>query len=78
MCCGSWGHKESDMTERLNRTELNLRSDGILFTHISYIQRGGIILGTHTKVWKSWGHHEILFTTTSQFSLDISSPQSIF
>ena len=21
-CCGSWGHKESDMTERLNRTEL--------------------------------------------------------
>ena len=22
-CCGSWGHKESDMTERLNWTELN-------------------------------------------------------
>ena len=22
-CCDSWGHKESDMTERLNRTELN-------------------------------------------------------
>ena len=22
VCCGSWGHKESDMTERLNRTEL--------------------------------------------------------
>ena len=22
-CCGSWGCKESDMTERLNRTELN-------------------------------------------------------
>ena len=22
MCCGPWGHKESDMTERLNRTEL--------------------------------------------------------
>ena len=22
-CCSSWGHKESDMTERLNRTELN-------------------------------------------------------
>ena len=21
-CCGSWGHKELDMTERLNRTEL--------------------------------------------------------
>ena len=23
MCCYSWGHKESDMTERLNSTELN-------------------------------------------------------
>ena len=22
MCCDSWGHKESDTTERLNRTEL--------------------------------------------------------
>ena len=21
-CCNSWGHKESDTTERLNRTEL--------------------------------------------------------
>ena len=23
-CCGSWGHKESDTTERLNWTELNV------------------------------------------------------
>ena len=23
-CCGSWGRKESDTTERLNGTELNL------------------------------------------------------
>ena len=23
VCCNSWGHKESDTTERLNRTELN-------------------------------------------------------
>ena len=23
VCCGSWGRKESDTTERLNRTELN-------------------------------------------------------
>ena len=25
-CCDSWGHKESDMTERLNWTELKLHS----------------------------------------------------
>ena len=24
VCCGSWGHKESDMTEQLNWTELNV------------------------------------------------------
>ena len=23
-CCDSWGHKESDMTERLHRTELKV------------------------------------------------------
>ena len=26
VCCNSWGHKESNMTERLNWTELNLLS----------------------------------------------------
>ena len=26
-CCNSWGHKESDMTERLNWTELNGDAD---------------------------------------------------
>ena len=25
-CCDSWGHKESDMTERLNWTELKINS----------------------------------------------------
>ena len=29
-CCDSWGRKESDMTEQLNRTELHLQ---ISFTH---------------------------------------------
>ena len=24
MCCNSWGCEESDMTEQLNRTELNI------------------------------------------------------
>ena len=26
VCCGSWGHKESDMAERLNWTEYSLRN----------------------------------------------------
>ena len=26
VCCGSWGHKESDTTERLNWTELKIHS----------------------------------------------------
>ena len=30
-CCDSWGHKESDMTERLNWTELNC--PGLLVQH---------------------------------------------
>ena len=30
-CCDSWGHKESDMTERLNWTELNI------YTNIIFI-----------------------------------------
>ena len=28
MCCGSWGHKESDTTEQLNWTELKITADG--------------------------------------------------
>ena len=28
-CCGSWGRKESDMTERLNWTELRKSSESI-------------------------------------------------
>ena len=28
VCCNSWGHKESDMTEQLNWTELNWNSRG--------------------------------------------------
>ena len=31
MCCSPWGHKESDTTERLNRTELN---GGIYYKYI--------------------------------------------
>ena len=28
MCCNSWGRKELDMTEQLNRTELNTYHGG--------------------------------------------------
>ena len=31
MCCSPWGHKESDTTERLNRTKLN---GGIYYKYI--------------------------------------------
>ena len=30
MCCSPWGHKESDTTERLNRTELTEGSREII------------------------------------------------
>ena len=34
MCCGSWGHKESDTTEQLNWTETCLKKEvGGSFTH---------------------------------------------
>ena len=29
-CCDSWGHKESNMTEQLNQTELNWNNDAIV------------------------------------------------
>ena len=34
MCCDSWGHKELDMTERLNGTELKLLKSFPLKLHI--------------------------------------------
>ena len=35
VCCSSWGHKESDTTERLNWTELNLAYMAGYFEHQS-------------------------------------------
>ena len=43
-CCGSWGHKESDTTEWLNWTELNIGvhvSFSVLIS-LDYIPRSGI------------------------------------
>ena len=39
VCCGSWGRKESDMTERLNWTELNSFT---CYFHVM-IQRSGLL-----------------------------------
>ena len=37
-CCSSWGHKESDTTERLNRTELNgIRYNLCVLHHFSCV-----------------------------------------
>ena len=33
-CCDSWGHTESDMTERLNWTELNWSRDTVLLSSL--------------------------------------------
>ena len=35
-CCNSWGYKESDMTERLNRTELNLCKQNYLYGNLPF------------------------------------------
>ena len=36
-CCDSWGRKESDMTERLNWTELNWIKMILFFLHCIYV-----------------------------------------
>ena len=33
VCCSPWGHKESDMTEQLNRTALRGKLGGALVFH---------------------------------------------
>ena len=38
VCCGSWGRKELDTTERLNWTELNLSPSPLLFTSLIFLQ----------------------------------------
>ena len=65
-CCGSWGHKESDTTERLNWTELNwilhfmyvphlfihLSVNGHLgFFHVLVIVNSAVNTGVHVTFW---------------------------
>ena len=35
MCCGSWDHKESDTTERLNQTE-QVSVEGTIFSSVLF------------------------------------------
>ena len=44
-CCGSWGHKDSDMTERVKLTERNHSYTNIGITYDPAIS----LLGIHTK-----------------------------
>ena len=40
VCCGSWGHKESDMTEQLNRTRARKAMGKKDLVEFSYIVGG--------------------------------------
>ena len=47
-CCSPWGRKELEMTERLNRTDRILSSDG--FQHILENQYLGVIGEFYSKI----------------------------
>ena len=50
-CCGSWGHKESDMTERLNWTELMfVKAHTSLYWSIHTVQSFSHLLKKHFSV----------------------------
>ena len=47
VCCDSWGHKESDTTEWLNRTELNWTDDELLLINVPWSQEFSDVL----RIW---------------------------
>jgi hypothetical protein len=49
VCCDSWGRKESDMTERLNRTETSARHCSKCFTCSSKFK-------FHNNLMKNYSH----------------------
>ena len=51
-CCNSWGHKESDKTERLNSTELNW----VLFGHSCQLDRRLTAIKDHLWALVLFGH----------------------
>ena len=53
-CCDSWGHKESDTTERLNRT-LELKKDKEIFYNKLY--QSLTLSHTHTHIYNTLSHN---------------------
>ena len=62
-CCGSWGRKESDTTERLNWTELRIPQKRFLpipfpCTHHSHMQNLQMLHSTNIcRLSQIWGTH---------------------
>ena len=59
-CCGSWGHKELDTTERLNWTELSHEGAGNFWTSKNFFDRWEVLIiiptGSQLAPWLSlWG-----------------------
>ena len=60
MCCSSWGHKESDMTEQLNWTELKSRKYGensSLLVYIPTLSQDYVIFCFVFKLLMSGGYY---------------------
>jgi len=53
-CCGSWGRKESDMTERLNYTDAVIPTCGVI--NRSFLLLMGLCLHTfkNLRMWSLW------------------------
>ena len=52
-CCSPWGHKESDMTERLNRTKLNIHHHISMCNSLQYSRLGNFM---DRRVWWATVH----------------------
>ena len=65
-CCDSWGRKQSDMTERLNWTELKIEHkvpDSYDFTEIynKYLKKNNInSIQTFLESWRGWNTFKLI------------------
>ena len=62
-CCCSWGHKESDMTERLNWTELswNFNHGYEIETYYFSLRGQKWVLNSALSLWKYCVHSQCLY-----------------